>query len=162
MPRDSDDEALSWAGDDEPALSERAVSAPGDAPAATAPADATVAPGWKVVGNPGTTAGPGNDQPRGQIGSVALVAHGVIAGIYLLYSIGWLIVVQRDTAAPSDIIGGAMYGVGLWLAVLAPALWFGATLWLTRASVTSRARLIALAVGAIVLAPVPFLLGGAA
>lgn len=153
----TDDEALTWAGDSEPA--------PEAEPAAKTPAaTGKVASGWKVVGNPGTTTTPsaGRLPERTQMGSVALVLHGILAGMYLLYTIGWLIVLQRDTAAPSDIIGGAMYSIGLWLAVLAPALWFGATLWLTRGSVTSRTRLIVLAVGVLVLVPVPFLLGGAA
>lgn len=151
----TDDEALTWAGDSEPALS-------GDRAAKAGTSSPRVASGWKVVGTPGTTAAQDAPRQRTQMGSVALVLHGILGGIYLLYTIGWLIVVQRDSAAPSDIIGSAMYGVGLWLAVLAPALWFGATLWLTRSSVTSRTRLIVLAVGVLVLAPVPFLLGGAA
>jgi hypothetical protein len=94
------------------------------------------------------------------MGSVILVVHGILGGIYLLFIVGWLIAAQRDSAAPADVVGNAMYNVGLSLAVLAPALWFGTVLWLTRGAVSSRNRLIALAVGVLVLLPVPFLVGG--
>ena len=154
MPQDSDDEALVWAGDDE---SPSGPTAPREAKAAPSPA---VAPGWKVVGKPGNAAAVAGVEPRKQMGSVALVLHGILGGIYLLYIIGWLIAAQRDTAAPADIVGGIMYTVGLWFAVLAPALWFGTVLWLTRGAATSRTRLIALFVGVLVLIPVPFLVGG--
>ena len=154
MPQDSDDEALIWAGDDEPASS---LQSPRDAKASISPA---VAPGWRVVGKPGSSAPVSSAEPRKQMGSVALVLHGILGGIYLLYIIGWLIAVQRDTAAPTDIVGGIMYTVGLWFAVLAPVLWFGTVLWLTRGATTSKARLIALFVGVLVLVPVPFLVGG--
>jgi hypothetical protein len=52
-----------------------------------------------------------------------------------------------------------MFTVGLWFAVLAPALWIAATLWVTRGSSTVRARLLTLAVGVLVLAPWPFIVG---
>lgn len=154
MPQDSDDEALVWAGDDEPASD--ASARPG---AKTSPSPA-IAPGWKVVGKPGNPGASSETGPRKQMGSVALVLHGILGGIYLLYIIGWLIAAQRDSAAPADIIGSIMYTVGLWFAVLAPALWFGAVLWLTRGASTSRVRLVALLVGVLVLVPVPFLVGG--
>ena len=155
----TDDEALTWAGDSEPP-----VETPREPAAKSAAQGPKIASGWKVVGKPGApmaTTAEAELPVRTQMSSVTLVVHGVLAGVYLLYTIGWLIVLQRDTAAPSDIIGGAMYSLGLWFAVLAPALWFGATLWLTRASVSSRTRLLALAVGVLVLVPVPMLLGGA-
>ena len=157
MPRDTDDEALTWAGDDEPAPS----SATAPAAKASAPSP-KVAPGWRVVGKPGAPAVASDTQPRTQMGSVALVVHGILGGMYLLYVIGWLIAAQRDSAAPADIVGSVMYTIGLWFAVLAPALWFGTVLWLTRGAVSSRTRLIALAVGVVVLIPVPFLVGGVA
>jgi hypothetical protein len=157
MPRDSDDDALTWAGDDEPVPT---VSTKPESP--KAPPVSTVPPGWRVVGKPGTPAPVSNVEPREQMGSVALVVHGILGGIYLLYVIGWLIAAQRDSAAPADIIGSAMYSVGLWFAVLAPALWFGTVLWLTKGATSSRTRLIWLGVGVIVLVPIPFLVGGVA
>src|SRR5687768_13577586 len=113
-----DDDALTWAGDPEPARPARGATAPETPPGAG---------GWKVVGKPGRV-DPEPAEPRqGQMSSVALVGFGILAGVYLLYSIGWLIAAQRSTAAPTDIVGAAMYTVGLWFAVLAPALWIAAT-----------------------------------
>jgi hypothetical protein len=88
------------------------------------------------------------------------VTYGILAGIFLLYTIGWLIAAQRATGAPTDIVGGAMFTVGLWFAVLSPALWVAATFWVTRDAASARIRLIALAVGVLVLVPWPFLVGG--
>ncbi|MET4638298.1 DNA polymerase III subunit gamma/tau [Mycetocola sp. 2940] len=149
-----DDDALTWAGDAEPAAPPTRGTTPTDA------ATPRVAGGWKVVGKPGRVATPDADRRQGQMSSVALVAFGILAGIYLLYTIGWLIAAQRATNAPTDIVGAAMYTVGLWFAVLAPALWIGATFWLTRASGSLRARFLALVAGAIVLIPWPFIVGG--
>lgn len=149
-----DDEALTWAGDPEPA---EAPARAADPSRAAAP---KVAGGWKIVGKPGQVAPVPAEQRSGQMSSVALVGFGILAGVYLLYTIGWLIAAQRDAAAPADIVGAAMYTVGLWLAVLAPALWIGTTFWLTRDSESLRARFIALVVGAIVLIPWPILVGG--
>jgi hypothetical protein len=157
MPHESDDEALTWAGDDEPALDK-----PAGQSAPAAPPTPRVARGWKVVGQPGSVATPADESTRRQMGSVELVVHGILGGVYLLYVIGWLIAAQRDAAAPADIVGGALYAVGLWLAVLAPALWFGTVLWLTRRAASSRNRLIFLTLGVVVLIPVPFLVGGVA
>ena len=170
MSPDPDDDALRWEGDDDP----------------------TLAPGWKVVGNPSraeatdAAASAQGSEPNGatavddvdgnegdgqaatadgddadaaaQPGSAELVLLGVLGGVYLLYSVGWLI--WAISAAPDlgDPVAQFMYGLGRWLAVLAPALWFGTTLWLT--SERRRARLLWLIVGAIVLVPVPFLLRG--
>ena len=92
--------------------------------------------------------------------SVALVSFGILAGVYLLYAIGWLIAVQRDATAPADVVGAAMHTVGLWFAVLSPVLWIAATFWLTRGSGSLRTRFVALVVGAVVLVPWPFIVGG--
>ena len=160
MTRDSDDEALRWEGDDDP----------------------TLAPGWKAVGNPvelhGAEATPeerptqgfpatsavASDETTGetdapaQTGSVELVVLGVLGGVYLLYSVAWLIV--ATTAAPplADPVADFMYALGRWFGVAAPALWFGAVLWL--AAGHRRARIAWLVAGAVLLIPVPFLLRG--
>jgi hypothetical protein len=145
MSRDSDDDALRWEGDDDP----------------------TLAPGWKAVGNaaPATEAADaGTDVAEGtseadaasQTGSVELVVLGVLGGVYLLYAVGWLIVAVGTPPPGVSIVGEAMYTFGLWLAVFAPALWYGLVL-LT--STRSRPRLAWLVLGAIVLVPLPFVLG---
>lgn len=161
MARDSDDEALRWEGDDDP----------------------TLAPGWKTVGRPVPLAGaPAGERTEGgepvepvgpsgesgntttatdaarQAGSAELVILGVLGGVYLLYAIGWLITASTPAPALADPVAQFMYGLGRWLAVAAPALWFGAVLWL--AAEHRRARLIWLIAGAVLLVPVPFLLRG--
>src|SRR5688572_22458284 len=158
MTRDSDDEALRWEGDDDP----------------------TLAPGWKAVGNPVELGGPaatpehpsttgaaatsaaasddsiGHSDRPAQTGSVELVVLGVLGGIYLLYTIGWFITALRTPAPGLGVVDDAMYSLGLWLAVLAPALWLGLTFWLAG---SRRSRLLWLIGGAIVFVPVPFVLG---
>jgi hypothetical protein len=153
--RDQDDDALRWEGDDDP----------------------TLAPGWRRVGNaaPVTDASGGDggadasaeaeasadadtdaEPERRQSGSVELVVFGVLAGVYLLYTVGWLLTAVRTTLPGTSIVADAMYQFGLWLSVLAPALWFG----LVYAVVAKPARRILwLVIGAVVLVPLPFVLG---
>jgi hypothetical protein len=156
MTREPDDDALRWDGDDDP----------------------TLAPGWRRVGNAapvtdspegdgGADASPaapaevqadtdGETSTRRQTGSVELVVFGVLAGVYLLYTVGWLLTAVRTTLPGTSIVADAMYQLGLWLSVLAPALWFG----LVYAVVAKPARRILwLIIGAVVLVPLPFVLG---
>ncbi|MFC9920111.1 hypothetical protein [Agromyces binzhouensis] len=153
MGRDGDDEdALRWEGDE----------------------DATLAPGWKRVGEPttpGDAAGDGDDEatdaaastsadgtPAGpQIGSAELVLLGVFGGVFLLYTLGWILTVLRVTNTATDPVGQFMFALGLALAVIAPAMWFAVAFALTRGQVPL--RFTWLAVGAVVLLPVPFVAG---
>ncbi|RZU64643.1 hypothetical protein EV379_0946 [Microterricola gilva] len=171
MTRDPDDDALSWAGDDDPTL---------DARAAASGAEGALAPGWKIVGEPGTVrdgvqgdapidegAAAQLDEPQSDdaasaadaaaASSVALIVLGVLGGVYLLYTVGWVITAGRVPNGSVDIVGGFMFDLGLWLAALAPALWFALSLWLT--AVGSRWRLFWLLLGVLVLLPVPFIVG---
>ena len=93
-----------------------------------------------------------------QAGSAELVILGVLGGVYLLYSIGWLIWAITPAPQLADPVAQFMYGLGRWLAVAAPALWFGTVLWL--AAEHRRARLLWLIAGAVLLVPIPFLLRG--
>ncbi|QHC58185.1 hypothetical protein [Rathayibacter sp. VKM Ac-2760] len=95
--------------------------------------------------------------------SVLLVAMGVAAGLYLLWTIGWMITATRQSATTAstfagDPLGGGLYGLGLWLAVAGPATWFAAVLLGTRGART-RTRVLWLIAGLILLAPLPFLKG---
>jgi hypothetical protein len=164
MRPDSDDDALRWEGDDDP----------------------TLAPGWKAVGSP-AVAGSGAEEASGaeghsgaaaatgpsadasaagrgeaagpsQTGSVELVVLGVLAGVYLLYTIGWLITALRTSTPGISIVSDAMYSLGLWLAVLAAPCWFALAL---RAR-GSRLRLVWLVAGVLVLVPLPFVMGAIA
>jgi hypothetical protein len=160
MSRDPDeDDALRWEGDD----------------------DAGLAPGWKRVGSPAPLASTGDaaattsegetadaatsaspdDEPAddapAQPGSAELVLLGVVGGVYLLYTLGWILSVLRVQNPAQDPLGQFMFALGLWLAVLAPALWFGVTFALTRGR--PGARLVWLLIGAVVLLPVAFVAG---
>jgi hypothetical protein len=146
---DDDDDALRWDGDDETSF----------------------APGWKKVGAPAplaptdptdaaASASPTDDVDEGahpQPSSAELVLLGVFGGVYLLYTLGWILSVVRVQNPAEDPVGAFMFSLGLWLAVLAPALWFGVAFALTRAR--PRARLVWLLAGAIVLLPIAFVAG---
>ena len=97
------------------------------------------------------------EQEAPSLGPVALLAFGVLAGIYLLYSVAWLITVLRNPTQIADPFSNLMFVSGLWLAVLFPASWFGATLWLGRER-KPWLRILFLALGAVVLIPWPYIL----
>lgn len=132
MSSSPDDDALRWAGDNDPTL------ASGDAPARDGQGDAD-APGDFATS------------------SVALVGVGILAGIYLLYTIGWFLGVTRLGNPLADPLGRTLFGLGGWLAVAAPLVWFGTTYVLT--GDRPRLRLIWLLIGVVLLAPLPFISG---
>jgi len=91
------------------------------------------------------------------LGSGPLVGMGVLGGLALLYTVAWLV---SASALPVDVGGGpatAFSELLRVLAVMAPALWFVATLWLGR-SASVRTRFVWLVAGALVLVPWPFIL----
>lgn len=158
-PDPDEDDALRWEGDD----------------------DASLAPGWKRVGSPVPLASTGDaaaapienettdaaasgapvvDEDDGsptQPGSAELVLLGVFGGVYLLYTLGWILSVLRVQNTAAEPLSQFMFALGMWLAVLAPALWFGVTFALTRGR--TRSRLVWLLIGAVVLLPVAFVAG---
>ncbi|BDZ56057.1 hypothetical protein [Agromyces marinus] len=153
MARDGDDEeALQWEGDDEAALAE-GWKRGGASPAAPV--------GGTVDGtDAAASAAPGpeaRDEAPTQVGSTELVLLGIFAGAYLLYTLGWILTVFRVTNPGADALAQFMFALGLWLAVLAPALWFGVTFALTQGRTVR--RFVWLAVGAVVLLPVAFVAG---
>lgn len=154
MTRDADDDALRWAGDDDPTLSATPDHAPAGAPA----------PGGSVVGGQASVLGAepaageaAERRDSAAASSATLILLGILGGVYLLYTVGWMISAARIPSNPTDIVAGIMFTLGLWLAALAPALWFGLSLWLTRTG--SRWRLFWLGLGALVLVPLPFIAG---
>ena len=160
-----DDDALNWAGDDDPTL------APGDNGKA-APNTTALPEGWTI---PHQTASANLPAATGQttdadaaaadtteadgaaLSSAALVGMGILAGMYLLYTIGWFIGVARGVAPVGGPVAEFMFSLGAWLAVAAPLAWFGVTCWLTGGH--QRARLAWLLIGVVVLAPLPFIIG---
>jgi hypothetical protein len=166
-----DDDALGWAGDDDPTL----VSGPGASgtprgtgataqnsdPAVPAHSGTgaesgdTLPEGWAVTGSPGGYV----DAPAGRtpMSSPALVGLGILAGVYLLYTIGWIIGVGRLETSLTDPLAQFMFSLSTWLAIAAPAVWFASSFWLTRRK--PRLRWTWLILGALLLAPLPFIAG---
>jgi len=96
-----------------------------------------------------------------QMPAALLVTYGILAGAYLLYTVGWVASVQRYNATvvtSSEPLNAFMFGLGQILAMLAPALWFAATLLLTRGR-KPVIRLLVLLVGLAAVVPWPFALG---
>ena len=156
MTRDPDDEALSWGGDDDPTLAPGWKTVGGPVPFAGASEEVTDAATEPVDGEAEAAASESEAIGPAQTGSAELVVLGVLGGIYLLYAIGWFITALRTTAPGLGVVDDAIYTLGLWLAVLAPGLWLGLSFWL---SAGRRSRLLWLIGGALVLVPVPFVLG---
>jgi hypothetical protein len=89
---------------------------------------------------------------------VVLVSLGILGGIYLLYTIGWIISWQRLDYNDSDLLELGAFRVQQLLAIVAPPLWFGATIFLTRDR-RPAFRLLWLVVGALLLVPWSFTFG---
>ena len=163
---DNRDDALGWAGDDDPTLQTGTGTAAGDTGgdgAGNGPDVPPVAPppeGWTVAGPASAVeaqeAAEAAAAAAAPASSFALIALGVFGGVYLLYTIGWFIGISRIDNPLSDAVGQFMFSLGLYLAVAAPAVWFGATFWLTRTR--PRARLGLLLLGVVLLAPLPFII----
>lgn len=103
------------------------------------------------------------DQGRPEVSNGALVSLGVFGGVYLLYTVGWFIVAQAYstvnalTAAGSGSLGGILQQMVFWAAPFAPALWFVTAFALSRGKRTAQLAIL-LAVGAVVLLPLPMLI----
>jgi hypothetical protein len=98
--------------------------------------------------------------------SVSLVATGVFGGVYLMYTAGWLIgglrvsqsIFESLTLAGAGILELNAYRFAEFLALIAAPLWFVAVIVLTSAT-TVLQRFGWLALGLLILAPWPFLVG---
>lgn len=150
MTSDSDD-ALSWEGDE------------------TAGArDAALPRGWKAVGKHSDSVEPAADdevvtaaappEPAG-LSTAMLLLVGVVGGVYLLYTIGWVVGGLRLKPLASFLVADAMFLPWFVLAIAAPALWFLATWVLTRGRATW-IRVAVLLAGVVLLVPWPFVTVG--
>jgi len=103
------------------------------------------------------------DAPAEQQGTSAalLVVYGVLAGVFLIYTIGWLSIVTGSTVQYPDVLGNLMYQLGELLAILAPAAWMTAVFALTRGRRVV-VRLVWLLIGVVVVLPWPALAGAGA
>lgn len=151
MTSDSDD-ALSWDGDEAAPEKDRALPT-----------------GWNAVGKgsadvgrieeDGTVVAPHADEPAG-LSTPMLLILGVVGGIYLLYTIGWLIGGLRLQPLASFLVSDAMFLPWFVLAIAAPALWFLASWVLTRGR-AAWIRIAVLLAGVVLLVPWPFVTVGA-
>ncbi|WGD38252.1 hypothetical protein [Lysinibacter sp. HNR] len=92
----------------------------------------------------------------------ALVVLGILAGVYILYTVGW-VSIARDYAlyyslvvTSSGAVGDVMYQILIWLTAATPAIWGAAVIVLTKGSSVWK-RITWLALGAIFLIPLPSL-----
>jgi len=134
--RRDDDEALSW-GDE---------------------SDASHVDGPRALTTPVDDDADAPDDGPAVTGSGALVAHGVLGGVALLSAVGWLVSADAFAYVFADRVTTVLWRVGVGLAVLAPLLWFVSAVLLVPVR-RMRRRLLVLAVGAVVVAPWPFVLG---
>jgi len=135
---DDDDAAITWAGDSDPSL---------------VASKASVAPSVPELVE--------GDEQRESMPSFLLVAYGVLGGAYLLYTVGWLVALQRWDAvrgSSADLLTEAMTQIGFVLAMAAPLLWFITTWVLTRER-KPLIRLLWIIIGLIVVLPWPFVWG---
>lgn len=169
MPAGRDDDALTWDGDDDPTLDV------GAAEAVTAPAETGTLPeGWNAVGK-GSEAverepesGSDDTEPaseattaeREPMGNAELISLGVLGGFALLYAVGWLIGGLRLQGTAQFLVAPVAYQVSLWLAVIAPLVWFVTVYLLTKGS-RAWVRFAWLAAGVLFLVPWPFIMVGA-
>jgi hypothetical protein len=100
-------------------------------------------------------------EPVEQMSSSLLVTYGIIAGIYLLYTVGWIIAATRTSSGSADILVQIMFQLGQFLAIAAAPLWFVTVFTLTRAR-KPLVRLLWLVLGLLLFVPLPFILGGGA
>lgn len=149
MNSDSED-ALSWDGDE---------GAP--------PKDPALPRGWNAVGKgsedvgrveaDGSITAPHDEHPP--LSTAMLLILGIVGGVYLLYSIGWVVGGLRLRPLASFIVADAMYVPWFVIAVAAPALWFLATWVLTRGR-AAWIRIGMLLLGVVLLVPWPFVTVG--
>lgn len=138
MTADPDEDALAWAGDSDPTHADAKLPKP------------------QRVEVVETTAA-----AKPAIPAPLLITYGILAGIYLIYTIGWVIAIQRlnqATVASSEALSQIMFLLGEALAVASPALWFGAAFLLTRGR-KPIVRLLGILLGLVLVLPWPFVLG---
>ncbi|MEV8171353.1 hypothetical protein [Microbacterium sp. NPDC077486] len=153
MTSDSDD-ALSWDGDDS------AEQRPWDAARRSTPAAPEPTPAEAVA--PSASAPASGDEetaaPSG-LSNAMLVLVGVVGGVYLLYTVGWIAGGLRLQPLASFLVADFMFLPWFVLAIAAPALWFLATWVLTRGR-ASWIRAAVLLAGVVLLVPWPFVTVG--
>lgn len=132
---DDDDEALSWAGDEQQGRNAPRFGESETVVVDSDPVEPEEAPGF-----------------RGR--SIATAAFLVP---YLAITVGWIFAVQQLSSGSASLFGEILWQFGEFLAMLAAPLWFAATLTLTKEH-RPLVRVGWLALGLAVLLPWPLLL----
>ena len=87
-----------------------------------------------------------------------LLGTGVFGGLFLAYTVGWILSVQAIGSGTTDLFSEIMWQFGEFLAIIAAALWFASTTYLTRETRTA-VRFGWLALGLLLLFPWPIIWG---
>lgn len=159
MTSDPDDDALTWDGDDgarssAPVRKDAAQTQAPTSEPASASASAHHDAGGDVVDDEAIV----EDRPA--LSSAMLLTLGVVGGIYLLYSVGWVVGGLRLKPLANFFVADAMFLPWFVLAIAAPALWFLASWVLTRGR-AAWMRVGVLLLGVVLLVPWPFVTVGA-
>jgi len=151
---ESDDEALSWDGESDTShvagpkpLREKPVREKPARPAKPARASA-------VTVDDDVEA----DADSRPTSSILVLAYGIIAGIYALYTVGWATTILRGTGTMTNLFAEIMFQFGEFLAIAAAPLWFASVLFLTRGR-RPALRLVWLLVGLVLLVPIQSVMG---
>lgn len=144
MASDPQDDALSWEGDER-------LDAPPDRRRAVGQSSGRIRP------EPVPAVGDPDAQPS--VGNAALIGLGIVGGIFLIYTIGWIVTGLRLQSLATVIVADAMFVPWLWLAALAPALWFTAV-WVLTKDAAMWLRMLLLVAGIVLLVPWPFFMVG--
>ncbi len=154
----TDDDALNWAGDEARQRGGGTWNVPERRKGASLSPSRGSSDGEAVVSRPDDggfdTPTPSATQPTTIGDSIALVATGIFAGVFLLFTIAWLITALRNPVQIADPLGNFMFQFGLWCAVAAGPVAFVACLNAGRNRLW--ARFVWLIVAALVLIPWPY------
>lgn len=140
--------------------------------------EAAIAGGWVVEsatskgdsGDEGPAEPPMGDEPDSperpeQFDNLSIVLFGVFGGLYLLYTWWWFVVaraysaINAATADGSGLIGGIFQQIIFWITPFAPLTWFLTAVLISRGK-KPWVLGVTLLVGAVVLIPLPMLVGG--
>ena len=108
---------------------------------------------------PGIRNDPASSDPP-VLGGVLLVVYGFLAGLYVLSVVGWVAGLPLDSYSSPVLAFEILYQFGQFLAIVSPVLWFITVFLLTRGR-RAVDRVAALAVGILIVAPWPLILGAA-
>ena len=147
---DGDDEALSWDGESDTShvAGPKPLREKPARPAKPARASAVTVDDDDVEADA---------EPR-PASSLLVLAYGIIAGIYALYTVGWATTILRGTGTMTNLFAEIMFQFGEFLAIAAAPLWFASVLYLTRGR-RPALRLIWLLVGLVLLVPIQSVMG---